>query len=347
MDQYRGTPFDLTGRILSIFAILASAGSAGYVYMQNSSPQAKHADEQLSTLVDEKFAPLAEAMKKQWDEDSAAELAKLSGVREKWNNQFSEGLDGFQDDAKNVLTLWKQNETLDRQDRQLAFRQFMDGIGRQTLAAKPEISSPDDVTAGSDRRNPEDIFLDLTKRPGTSGAAEIDSANDLSGEIVNSDGPNQNDYRLELAQLDVAPTDGSSSIISIRNPGTSQVEISRIRFRPRRHFDVPRNTSSLKPLGERYVSLRVIPFLKFHNTSADKSEHSYYVMDLDKGLRVAPGETVHVRMNLENSSHTGYGYRGDVTFLFGDDDSLLVPNAQLNFVEEQTPQPAPALSDEI
>ncbi|MEZ6118869.1 MAG: hypothetical protein R3C28_20190 [Pirellulaceae bacterium] len=325
MDQYRRLPIDWGSRFLSFLSLAVALGGIGFLYSQNN--PAAVSDEQIERLVADRVqaivseqgnadSKLLQAEREKWANQIADLQAEVQGKQQQWSNEIKTALDKFQDDADATLNQWQLNEASESSQRQVAFNDFLQQLDNRIMAAKPETQTPSAADFGNSIPD-----------------AEITSQEDMAGDRTVG-GAAKAPGRLRYVDLDEQPSDGNSSILTLVNDGDSPVEVTRVRFRPRREFAQQTNTSSLKPLGAQYVSLRVLSFRRDHNTAADKKTHSYYVMDLPKPIQIAPNQQIQLRLNLANSDFLKWGYSGDVTLSYGLDRTLQVPGMRLNFVDD-------------
>lgn len=323
MDQYRRLPIDWGSRFLSFLSLAVALGGIGFLYSQNN--PAAVSDEQIEKLVADRVqaivseqgnaeSDLLQAERQKWANQIADLQAEMQGKQQQWSNEIKTAIDKFQDDADATLNQWQLNEASEFSQRQVAFNDFLRQLDNRIMAAKPETQSPSATGLGN-------------SIPGAEITSQDDLADDRTVGAAKAPG------RLRYVDLDEQPSDGNSSILTLANDGDSPVEITRVRFRPRREF-AQAAESSLKPLGAQYVSLRVLSFRRDHNTAADKKTHSYYVMDLPKPIQIAPNQQIQLRLNLANSDFLKWGYSGDITLSYGLDRTLQVPSMRLNFVDD-------------
>ena len=105
--------------------------------------------------------------------------------------------------------------------------------------------------------------------------------------------------------------------------------VKRIRFRP---------TSDFQATGDgSFSALRVndelitIAFAPSDNTSTKPGHHGIYIRTLSQPVRIPAGETVNLRLVIDNAKHRGWGLQGEVDVEYDDGQVLKVNAARVRF----------------
>ncbi len=137
--------------------------------------------------------------------------------------------------------------------------------------------------------------------------------------------------QLRVAQSWKKPLSAADAgLVMIKNDGDHEAQLNRVTFTPKSAFetDLPLSMESGLPT----VNQLVVRFTREHNTATESDRHAPYERDFVEP-EIVPGDSyAQLRIEIENASHLGWGFEGDLLIQYDDGRTLAVPNVQALFV---------------
>jgi hypothetical protein len=301
---------DMVSRVLSIASLVVAVGAVGFLYTQQRmlgtrEQLQKDFDKQLGEQ-SQKFADAREGLETTYQEALRKQDERLEG----WNTELNDALSKFRQDANSLLADFSDAEKLASQQRQTAFDQALDKfVARQTTAR----------AGGSHELNGPKNQLDVADQPPTIPATETPTT-----------GPDLVDHAaLKVVNTVLRPGTGNTTLIVIRNEGAQDAEIERIRFRPEAEFEAT-DTFDLTP-DSTTPSVTTVAFDSSENTSNKPGYYGICDRRLTNKIRVPAGQSVTLRVLIDDSRYEGYGFTGKLVVDYNAGEPLLIESARVAF----------------
>jgi hypothetical protein len=148
---------------------------------------------------------------------------------------------------------------------------------------------------------------------------------------------------LQLATTSLRPGTNDGTLIRVENEGTKDALIKRIRFKPEADFQLD-STEQQNSVFKATEDVVTIAFNSSDNTSSKPGMHGVYDRTISAPIRVPAGESVTVRILIEDPSHLGWGFTGKMVIDYEGQSPLTVETARVPF---EAPIPAEVSPDDL
>lgn len=286
---------DWMSRMLAIVSLAVALGAVAFLYAQSQiAGTTRDLESQFQAKLDAMMKQY-EATQSQLESNYRAVLQQHESRMTDWNGKLVTALDDFTLDARNLMDDMRRDEEQAREQRLLVMRQhFPEVFGKAETAV-----AQDDQT--SDQAAPAASQL----------AGSFDSAT------------------LTLAQSSLRPGDTNTTLIRIDNHSAEEAIVSRIRFKPESDFTIgePEDFSLLADAEQ----VTTVAYNALDNTSTKSGEHGIYDRTLSTPIRVPAGESLTLRIVIDNARYKKYGFTGQLVVDYNNSDPLVVKDARVHF----------------
>jgi hypothetical protein len=318
----RRSGVDSTGRVLSIMSLCVAIASVAYVYYQHrtgapNEPLVSALEKELAEHASG-FTTARQEMKQQFE----TALNKQDERMENWNSQLTGAIEAFRQDGEALLKRVADDEQLASQQRQQAFRDELAELAQPTGtgddAGANELSGPRNQSSSGE--------TDPETSPSDVAAADTDASSDR-------------DALLGVARLIAVKTalrtgDHDPRLIVIENEGHQDALIERIRFRPESDFEAAETRGAQVDVGASPTT--TIVYGPSDNTSQRAGYHGIYDRQLQEKIRVRAGESLTLRVNIDDARYEGWGFAGRLVLDYNGSEPLSVESARVAFQASDT-----------
>jgi hypothetical protein len=298
---------DLTSRILSVASLVVALGSVAFLYMQSRVVGTR--DElvkQFNTELTEQ-ARAFDVARTNMEAKLQTALDNDNTRMEGWNTQLNDALSAFRTDATSLLAQIEANEKTASEQRQQAFRTALETYDERLAGNSTESAS--DLNGPTNQADAADTVPELKGSGATTPQAEMAS--------------------LRLANTVLKPGTGNTTLMVIQNGSDQDALIERIRFRP---VSVFQTTDSLDLAPDASsTSVTTVSYDLTDNTSKQAGHHGIYDRMLTDKIRVPAGESVTLRVVINDKQNEGWGFTGKLVLDYDGKEPLTVESARIAF----------------
>ncbi len=136
---------------------------------------------------------------------------------------------------------------------------------------------------------------------------------------------------LRVAQTLMKPmSESDAGVIMVKNDGDHEASLRSVTFTPKSQIEIL--TTPRIEAGLQSASWLVIRFQEEHNTARSAGRHAAYKRVFVEPAFVPGNSYIRVRVEIENSTHLGWGFVGDLSLEYEDSKTLDIPNVRVSFV---------------
>ncbi|MCA9218597.1 MAG: hypothetical protein KDB27_36260 [Planctomycetales bacterium] len=309
MDR-RISTVDWRSQLFSLVALLGTVGMAFYLYSESANP--KLTEEAIAELITTKTneaiaankqAVIAEVDAKISDKVESIDqrVSSFADNRTEIENDLKTLLSEFKQDSEKAIGDFQYDASLAGQDQRADFDKLLTSFQSQFGKAATE----------------------LTLRPATGEQTDDTPSEDGSGSAP----PALAVARLTLKTPSAAAAQAGD--ILVHNSGDDSIEIRELHFTPKQSYQVgelPEDESLL------YDKSQVV-FSADDNRASDRGKHNRYVKVLSDPVAVPAGETMSLRVLIDNAKHRDWGFEGNLIIVDEFGRQLNVGDARVRFVD--------------